>query len=92
MEHRIEQLELKLAEQEQTNAALRDDIKGLKEIQNGDRREYQTGFEHFEAKKKKQYALLGQADSDILALQDQQERLATKEELKYVDTARLLLG
>ena len=31
MEHRIQQLELKLAEQEQVNAGLRDDIKSLKE-------------------------------------------------------------
>lgn len=92
MERRIEQLELKLAEQERANAALREDIQGLKEIQNGDRKEYQTGYEHFEAKKKKLYALLGRADSSILALQDQQERLATKEELQYVDTIRLLLG
>ena len=92
MEHRIEQLELKLAEQGQTNAALREDIKGLKDIQKGDRREYQTGFEYFEAKKKKLYALLGQAGSSILALQDQQERLATKEELRYVYNMLSLLG
>lgn len=92
MERRIEQLELKLAEQERANAALREDIQGLKEIQNGDRKEYQTGYEHFEAKKKKLYTLLGRADSSILALQDQQERLVTKEELQYVDTIRLLLG
>ena len=92
MEHRVEQLELRLAEQEQANAALREDIKGLKDIQNGDRREYQTGYEHFEAKKKKLYALLGQADSSIVDLQGQQERFATKDELRYVGTVRLLPG
>lgn len=84
MAHRIQQLERKLAEQEQTNAALREDIKSLKEIQNGDRGECQAGFEHLEGKNKKTYALLGEANSSIIALQDQQGRLATKAELRYV--------
>lgn len=99
MQHRIQQLERKLAEQElkfvaqeQVNAALGEDIKSLKEIQNGDRREYQRGYEHFEAKKKKLYALLGQADSGIIALQHQQERLATKADLRYVYTGLSFTG
>lgn len=84
MEHRIEQLELKLAEQEQVNAALREDIKSLKEIQNGDRKECQTGFDHYEQKKKKFSGLLSEVIKSTSALQGQQERLATKAELQYV--------
>lgn len=38
MEHRIQQLELRITEQERANVALRDDIKSLKDIQNGDRK------------------------------------------------------
>lgn len=99
MEHRIQQLEFKLAEQElklaaqeQTNVALREDIKSLKEIQNGDRGECQAGFEHLEGKNKKTYALLGEANSSIIALQDQQVRLATKAELRYVYTGLSFTG
>lgn len=86
MEHRIEQLELKLAEQEQTNAGLRADIKSLKEIQYGHRTEYLEGFEHYEQKKKKFSGLLGEVNTKVSALQDQQGRLATKAELQYVYT------
>jgi hypothetical protein len=84
MEHRIQQLELKLAEQEQANAALREDIKSLKEIQNGDREEYRTGFDHYEQKKKKFSGLLSEVIKITSALQGQQERLSTKAELQYV--------
>ncbi|GAB7324602.1 hypothetical protein MBLNU13_g08492t2 [Cladosporium sp. NU13] len=82
MEHRIAQLELKLAEQEQTNAGLRADIKRLKEIQYGNRTECLKGFEHYEQKKKKFSGLLGEVITNISTLQDQQELLATKEELE----------
>ena len=85
MEHRIQQLELKLAEQERVHAAMYDDIKSLKDIQNGDRREYQASFEHYEKKKKKFFTLLKEANANIATLQeDQQTRLATKVELQYV--------
>jgi inorganic pyrophosphatase len=82
MEHRIKQLELKLAEQERVNAAMCEDIKSLKEIQNGDRKEYRTSFEHYEEKKKKFSAVLREVNGRTTALQDQQERLATKAELQ----------
>ena len=91
MEHRIEQLELKLAEQEQVNAGLRDDIKSLKEIQYGNRTEYLQGFEHYEQKKKKFSGLLAEANTSISALQAQKELLATKEELQYVASILLSL-
>lgn len=94
MEHRIQQLErkLKLVTQEQANAALREDVKSLKETQKGDRGEYRAGFGHCEAKKKKTYALLGEADSRIVDLQHQQECLATKAELRYVYTVISIAG
>jgi len=102
MEHRIQQLELKLAEQERVNAAMSDDIRSLKEIQNGDRRECQEGFKHHETKKKKLFALFGEVNTRVAALQDQQESMATKAEFQYVHTilrklpgltsARSLLG
>jgi septal ring factor EnvC (AmiA/AmiB activator) len=84
MEHRIEQLERKLAEQEQTNSGLRADIKSLKEIQHGNRTEYLKGFEYYEHKKKKFSGLLGDANTRVSAIQDQQQLLATKAELQYV--------
>jgi pyruvate-formate lyase len=92
MEHRIQQLELKLAEQEQVNAGLRDDIKSLKEIQYGNRTEYLKGFEHYEQKKKKFAGVLEEANKSMSALQDQQELLATKEELQYATQIMLLLS
>ena len=92
MEHRIQQLELKLAEQEQVNAGLRDDIKSLKEIQHGNRTEYIKGFEHYEQKKKKFAGVLEEANISIFALQDRQELFATKEELQYVTQIVLLLS
>ena len=92
MEHRIQQLEFKLAEQERVNVGLRDDIKSLKEIQSGDRTEYQKGFEHYEQKKKKFSGLLREVNASIFALQNQQERLATKAEFEYVDAVLLLPG
>lgn len=91
MEHRIQQLELKLAEQEQVNAGLRDDIKSLKEIQYGNRTEYLKGFEHYEQKKKKFAGVLEKANTSISALQDHQELFATKEELQYVTQTVLSL-
>ena len=92
MEHRIQQLELKLAEQERVNVGLRDDIKSLKEIQSGDRAEYQKGFEHYEQKKKKFSGLLREASTSMIALQDQHERLATRAEFEYVYAVLLLPG
>ena len=92
MEHRIQQLELKLAEQEQVNAGLRDDIKSLKEIQYGNRTEYLKGFEHYEQKKKKFAGVLEEANTSISAMQDHQELLATKTELQYVTEIVLLLS
>lgn len=92
MEHRIQQLELKLAEQEQVNAGLTDDIKSLKEIQHCNRTEYIKGFEHYEQKKKKFAGVLEEANECISALQDRQELFATKEELQYVTQIVLLLS
>ena len=92
MEDRIQQLELKLAEQEPVNAGLRDDIKSLKEIQYGNRTEYLKGFEHYEAKKKKFAGVLEETNTSISDLQDQQELLATKEELQYATLIKLLLS
>ena len=92
MEHRIEQLELKLAEQEQTNAGLRADIKSLKDIQNGDRNEYLAQLEHFDAKIKKLFALLREANASTAAQEDQPQHLDTDEELQYVFCRALLSG
>ena len=84
MEHRIAQLELKLAEQEQTNAGLRADIKSLKQIQDGNRTEYFKGFEYHEQKNKKFSALLGEVITNISALQEQQRLWDTKEQIQSV--------
>jgi uncharacterized coiled-coil protein SlyX len=84
MEHRIQQLELKLVEQEKVNAGLRDDIKSLKDIQNGDRNEYLAQLEHFDAKIKKLFALLREANTSTAAQKDQLERLVTDNGLQYV--------
>jgi Tfp pilus assembly protein PilN len=82
MEHRIQQLELKLAEQERANAAMCDDIKSLEDIRNGDRREYHASFEHYEKKKKKFSTLLKEANASIVVLQEDQQ--TPKAELQYV--------
>ena len=126
MEHGIQQLELRLAEQEQrfseqerliaelrgdmkehervtaelrgdmkeyerVNADLQGDIKSLKAIIDGDRKEYQTGFEHHDQKKKKLFGLLGEVKESlgevkdsVAALQGYQEHFAAKAELQYV--------
>lgn len=77
-ERRIRQLELKFTEQEKLISELRDDIKSLKVLQNGDRKEYQKASEYHDTKKKKLFALFGELNERVADL-------ATKTELQYVN-------
>ena len=82
----MRQLELKLAAQDQVIAGLQHHINGLEDIQYSNRAEYTKCFEHYEQKRKKSSRLFIEVNRSIAALQDQQARLATKEELEYVYT------
>lgn len=84
MEERIQQLERKLAKQEQINTGLRLDIKSLKDIQIGDRNEYRAQLEYFDARTKKLFALLREANTSTDVQNDQPDRLDVDEGLQYV--------
>lgn len=75
---RVTQLEEKILQQERTIAGLQDDLISFKNLQDGDRTEYQEGFEHERSKKKKLFGLLGEANRKIDALEAH-----TKTEAKY---------
>lgn len=81
MEQRVRQLEMKLEEQQAANAGLRDDMKDLKELVNGDRQESKESFSHHDAKKKKLFALLEDVNKSVAKLQDEQKSMASKAEL-----------
>jgi uncharacterized coiled-coil protein SlyX len=69
------ELELQVAEQAIIISGLQDDIKSLKELQNGDRAEFQKGLEYQDLKKKKLFALVGELDNS-------RELQATKADLQ----------
>jgi uncharacterized coiled-coil protein SlyX len=79
-DQRIPELELKVAEQAGIISGLQDDIKSLKELQNGDRVELLKGLQYQNLKKKKLFALVGE-------LNNSRELLATNADLQYVGTA-----
>jgi hypothetical protein len=79
-DQRIPELELKVAEQARIISGLQDDIKSLKELQNGDRVEFLKGLQYQNLKKKKLFALVGE-------LKNSRELLATNADLQYVGTA-----
>jgi hypothetical protein len=86
----MDKLELKLAAQDQEIAGLRRHIDSLEDIQYSNRAEYTKSFEHYEQKRKRHSRLFMEVNASIAALQDQQARLASKEELQYVHTVRLI--
>ena len=84
MDDHVRQLALKLNEQEVSIAALRDDMKALKKLLNGDRKDNRESSSYLYAKNKQLSGLLDNVKDGAAALKEQLDGAATKAELQAV--------